>query len=233
MRETGSSWTTEKEVQLCESWATAAALDSRFKPFKRLLKAWYNAKIQVGIHRPSSTNQLNEHQIRVYGECWEAVKDHPYFRDAPTPQITPFVYSTASGPQTESLINLDDEEIVLETPYSSVKRPMRQKAAKKAKRKGKKKEDVSESMVQALLAMNESTKISNENFRKREEDCRVKSARMMAFKEAKDDTWIMAKRNSDISPGSQDWFKKLKRDIRRKTALKANGDCYRPLYEEP
>ncbi|KAL6180648.1 hypothetical protein ACLB2K_047309 [Fragaria x ananassa] len=110
---------------------------------------------------------------------------------------------------------------------------MGQKAAKEAKRKGKKKEDVSESMVQALLAMNESTKISNEILRKREVDCRAESARMMVFKEAKEDAGIMAMQNSDISPGSQDWFKKLKRDIRRKTDPKANADCYRSLFEEP
>ncbi|KAL6222396.1 hypothetical protein ACLB2K_005788 [Fragaria x ananassa] len=166
-------------------------------------------------------------------ECWEAVKEHPYFRDALKPPITPFVYSTASGPQTESPINLDDEEIVLEIPTSSIRRPMGQKAAKEARRKGKKKEDVGESMVQTLLAMNESTKIFNEILRKREEDRRAESARMMAFKEVKEDARIMAMQNCDISPGSQDWFKKLKRDIKRKTDPNANADFYRPLFEEP
>ncbi|XP_004288849.1 PREDICTED: uncharacterized protein LOC101312677 [Fragaria vesca subsp. vesca] len=281
MGETGSSWTTKEEVQLCESWATVTvcpitgnqqtltrlwqkvhehyvenwmgatpvrppgALQSHFKPLKRLLKVWHNAKNQVGHHRPNGTNQLDEeHQINLeylrvmkkqfeHKECWEAVKEHPYFRDALQPPVTPFVYSTANGPQTESPINLDDEEIVLETPPNSVGRPMGQKAAKEARRKGKKKEDVGESMVQALLAMNESTKISNEILRKREEDRHAESARMMAFEEAKEDARIMAMRNSDISFGSQDWFKKLKREIRRKTDPNANADCYRPLFEEP
>ncbi|XP_004303360.1 PREDICTED: uncharacterized protein LOC101313721 [Fragaria vesca subsp. vesca] len=160
------------------------------------------------------------------------MKDHPYFRDAPTSQVTPFVYSTARSPQIESPINLDDEEIVLETPPRSVGRPMGQKTAKEARRKGKEKEAVGESMIQALLAMNESIKISNEILRKREEDHCAESARMMTFEEPKENARIMAMRNSDISLGSQDWFKKLKRDIRRKTDHNANADCYRPLFEE-
>ncbi|KAL6208504.1 hypothetical protein ACLB2K_019453 [Fragaria x ananassa] len=81
--------------------------------------------------------------------------------------------------------------------------------------------------------MNENTKISNEILRKREEDRRAESARIMTFEEAKEDARIMAMRNGDISPGSQDWFKTLKRDIRGKTDPNANADCYRPLFEEP
>ena len=84
-----------------------------------------------------------------HAACWEAVKDHPTFKDPPTPLVAPFIYSTASGSQTESPINLN-EEIVFEMPSSSVGKPIGQKAAKKARSKGKKKDNVCESMVQAL-----------------------------------------------------------------------------------
>ena len=100
-----------------------------------------------------------------HAACWEAVKDHPTFKDPPTPPVAPFIYSTTSGSQTESPIDLD-EEIVLETPPSSVGRPMGQKAAKEARSKGKKKDDVGESMVQALRDLAESNKISNELLKK-------------------------------------------------------------------
>ncbi|KAL6199467.1 hypothetical protein ACLB2K_029251 [Fragaria x ananassa] len=137
-------------------------------------------------------HQVNLEFIRVikkqfdHKNCCEAVKDHPTFRDAPTPPVAPFDYSIASGSQTESPINLD-EDVLLETPPSSIRRPMRQKAAKEARRKGKNKDDVGESMVQALLAITESNKISNEILRKKEENRCAEYERMMAFEEAKDD----------------------------------------------
>ena len=108
-----------------------------------------------------------------HAACWEAVKDHPTFRDPPTPPVAPFIYSTASGSQTESPINLEDE-VVLEMPPSSVGRPMGQKAAKEAKRKGKQKDEVSESMVQALLSITESNKITTDFLKKRIARLKVK-----------------------------------------------------------
>ncbi|XP_004305850.1 PREDICTED: uncharacterized protein LOC101296597 [Fragaria vesca subsp. vesca] len=171
------------------------ALQAHFKPLKKIVKEWHNAKIQ-------SERQINLKFIRVtkkqfdHHECWEVVKDHPSFRNAPTPPVAPFVYSMASGSQTESPIDLD-EEVVLETPPSSVGRPMGQKAAKEARRKVKNKEDVGESMVQALLAISESNKISNEILRKKEENHCAEYEKIMTFEEAKEDARIMGMPNND------------------------------------
>ena len=162
------------------------------------------------------------------------VKGHPQFKNPVQPPVAPYTYSPGSGSnvgndsQTDEPISL--EEVVLETPPSSVGRPMGQKAAKEARRKGKKKEDGGEAMVQAVLALSESNKKAIELLQNREDVRRAEHEKMMAFEQAKEDAKVMAMRTNDFSPESKAFYKKLKSDIRRKND--PNADCYRPLFDD-
>ncbi|PRQ58743.1 putative post-transcriptional gene silencing PAZ-Argonaute family [Rosa chinensis] len=151
-------------------------------------------------------------------ECWEKVKYHPYFVDPQSNPQPSASYSTATASENESPIELDDD-IISETPSSSMPRPMGQKRAKEAKKKGKKAQDAAESMTLTIQAMAESTQASVELVKKRNEEVASHTKKVFEFEEAKEDARIMAMDidTNSMTPQSKAWWKKKKGDIVAKT----------------
>ncbi|XP_040370639.1 uncharacterized protein LOC121051704 [Rosa chinensis] len=94
-------------------------------------------RIDSGTNKMDEMNQTQGIFMKKYPkkfdkfECWEKVKYHPYFVDPPSNPQPPASYSTNTASENESPIELDDD-IVSETPSSSMPRPMGQKRAKEA-----------------------------------------------------------------------------------------------------
>ncbi|XP_040372061.1 uncharacterized protein LOC121052112 [Rosa chinensis] len=279
MGDSGTNWSTDEQIQLCDSWArktvcpitdkhitssklwekvhadyvqnwqgpptsrTPQALQSQFRTLKRILKDWHNAQMTSRNRIMSGTNKMDEenqtHDIfmkkhpKMFDkfECWEKVKYHPYFVDPPSNSQPPASYSTTSVSENESPIDLDDE-IVLETPSSSMPRPMGQKRAKEAKKKGKKAQDAAESMALAIQAMAESIQASVELVKKRNEEMAAHTKKVFEFEEAKENARIMAMDTNSMTPQSKAWWKKKKGDIVAKTMSDGGSSgCYIPQFD--
>lgn len=163
--------------------------------------------------------------------CWEKVKHHPYFVDPPSKERAPESFSTHIASENESPIDLDDDE-VMETPPSSLPRPMGQKRAKEAMRKGKKVQDVASSLALSIQSMAESTQASVELVRQRNEEIAAHSKRVMELEEAKEDARIMGKDTSNMSPDEKRWWKTRKRSVMAKTLFDdGSSDCYTPGFD--
>ncbi|XP_050379646.1 uncharacterized protein LOC126796990 [Argentina anserina] len=209
-------------------------MQSQFRTLKKLLKDWHNAQIKARNNIASGTNMMDEmnqaHSNYMKNhpkkfnkwECWDKVKHHPYLIDPPfNPQPMEF-YSTPNASENDSPIDLEDD-IVLETPSSSIPRPIGQKRAKEAMRKGKKVQDAIESMALAIQAMAESNQASVELMRKRNEEIATHTRKVLAFEEAKEDTKVMAMDTNYMTPESKAWWKKKKSDIIAKTLFDGNS----------
>lgn len=179
--------------------------------------------------------------------CWEKVKHHPYFVDPPCPppsystptsNSTPTPYSPSPNSfQNESPIDLDDE-VVLETPTSSISRPIGIKKAKEVKRKGKKTQDATESMALAIQSMAESTQALVELVKKRNEEMAAHTKKVFEFEEAKEDARIMAMDTSTWSPERLRWIKIRRSSILAKTLFDSgsndaggSNDAYIPHFD--
>lgn len=160
--------------------------------------------------------------------CWEKVKHHPTFVDIPSNSQPP---PPPTDTESESPIDLDDD-IVVETPATSMPRPMGQKRAKEAMRKGKKDKDVAESMALSIKSMAESTQASVELVRQRNMEIAAHSKRVIQLEEEKEDVKIMSMNTSNMSPDEKRWWKAKKRSVMAKTLFEdGSSDCYTPQFD--
>ncbi|KAL6135853.1 hypothetical protein ACLB2K_068078 [Fragaria x ananassa] len=207
MGESNCNWQEDEKIQLCDSWArvtvcpitgksislsklwervfadyvenwrgpptnrSPSALQSQFRHLKKMLKDWHNAQLQSRNNIASGCNMMN--QMNQAQSIY--MKHHPKEFDK------------------WACWEKDDDE-VMETPPSSLPRPMGQKRAKEAMRKGKKVQDVASSLAHSIQSMAGSTQASVELVRQRNEEIAAHSKRVMELEEAKEDARIMGKK---------------------------------------
>ena len=119
----------------------------------------------------------------ISGLVGRKLSHHPSFVDPPTKERAPKSHSTPIASESESPIDLEEDE-VMETPPTSLPRPMGQKRVKEAMRKGKKVQDVASSLALSIQSMAESTRASIELVRQRNQEIAAHSKRVMELEEA-------------------------------------------------